>query len=200
MPETVIDNSAEAVEERNNQTLQNWTVLQKSEEDKVVWVKEFILPKVIQISMTEDRVEDIITIDELYSAVNTALNEATLPADFPEQSGVTREQVEKDFSDFCKTITVKVATADNLSVPDQDIDPGLVYVRLITYNMKQQSFLESWDQSIGFTAGLRSKGYPILPTMNEKRLLFFFLQMINTVSEQSQKIQAATAADMNLFK
>lgn len=153
-----------------------------TEEEKIQWFKDTIGPTIAKITLTGDRVEEIIVADDLFDIAATALLEMPLPADFPDQANIPREQVQTDFADYCRQIKVRTATIEQLAIPDDTIAPEHLFIRPITAKMKVQGFVEQWDRSLGFTETLRGMGCPFDFSLEEKKMLFGFAHLMNCIS------------------
>lgn len=171
-----------------------------SEEEKIQWFKDTIGSTIGKITLTGDRVEEIILVDELYDVAAEALSNMSLPADFPDQPNIPREQLEKDFALYCKQIMLRTATVEQLAVGD-DVSPELIFIRPVTSRMKFQGFLDHWDKSIGFSEGLQRMQCPFEYSPDEKKMLFGFAHLMNCMAMQSRQMMAnAPAGNPDMFK
>jgi hypothetical protein len=170
-----------------------------TEEQKTEWFKETIGPTIAKITLSGDSVEELIIVDELYDAATEALNSMPLPADFPQQQNVTKDQLERDFADYCKQITIRTATVEQLALQDESISPEILFIRPVTTKMKFQGFLEHWDRQLGFTEGLRMLQCPFDYTTEEKKMLFGFAHMMNCLAMQARNA-ANQPGNVDMFK
>lgn len=168
--------------------LESWPLMSLDESDKIQWFKDTIGATIGKITLTGDRVEEIIVADDLYDAAAEAMLDMPLPADFPDQPGVTRDQLERDYAAYCKSILVRTATIEQLAIPEtENVAPEMQFIRPITSRMKVQGFLEHWDKTIGFTETIRMAGCPFDYTVEEKKLIFGITQALNCVAATSMK-------------
>lgn len=174
--------------------------MQLTDEEKVQWFKDTIGPIIGQITKTGDRVEEIVVVDELYETASDALSEIDLPADFPDQPNITREQLANDFRAYCNQIMIRTATIDHLAVPDETIPPELIFIRPITSKMRINGFIDSWDRSVGFTEGLKQIGCSFDFAPEEKKLLFGFAHLMNCISQQAARQNSMHPGQVNMFK
>lgn len=187
------------VYKRTKEKLKNWPLMECSEAEITEWFKETVGPTIAKITLSGDRVEELIIVDELYDAATEALNNMPLPADFPEQPNVTKDQLERDFADYCKAIVVRTATVEQLALQDESISPEILFIRPVTTKMKFQGFLEHWDRQLGFSEGLRMLQCPFDYTPEEKKMLFGFAHMMNCLATQA-KNAANQPGNVDMFK
>ncbi len=157
-------------------------------------------PTIAKITLSGDRVEEILLVDELYDVAAEALTNMPLPLDFPEQPNITREQVEKDFSGYCQQIMLRTATIEQLAIPDDNISPEYLFIRPVTTKMKFQGYIEHWDRALCFTKGLRANQCPFDYSLEEKKLLFGLAQHLNCMaSSQVSQYSAGPTGNANMF-
>lgn len=186
--------------------LDNWAVMQMTDEQKSQWMQDNVISQIAQISAAGDLVEEVIVLDELYEVLSIALDEAKLPDKFPDQEGLDRAQVAEEFQKFCRSILVRSTTLASLNLENiDDVEDVVLFIRPVTRSMRTNGFLDSWDQSIGLSQLLRSRGCPFLPTPNEKKLLFMISQMFDAMAlshqrQQQQQIQIPNGQEVELFK
>lgn len=178
--------------------LEKWPLMQCTEEEKIQWFKDSVGSTIGKITLTGDRVEEIVVVDELYDTAAAALEDIPLPSEFPDQPNVSREQLERDFAAYCKQLVIRTATVEQLAIPDMTLSPEFVFIRPITSKMKIQGFLDQWDRSIGFSEGLRSMGCPLEFSLEDKKLIFGMTHMMNCLAMQSSR-QTMTPSNVNMF-
>lgn len=172
----------------------DWAVPKLPEEDRRRWLQDTLVASIAQVVFKNDRVDEVVIIPDLYDDVTAVLADAKLPATFPPQEGIPKEQIEREFAAYCKGIVVRTATIEQLSTAEaMNIPPESIFIRLITANMKMVAFLDEWDKSNGLTASLLSMGSTILPSANERRLLFLFSHLMDLKENNKKKIQMATS-------
>jgi len=170
-----------------------------TEEEKIQWFKDTIGATIGKITLSGDRLEEIILVEELYDIAAEALSDMPLPADFPDQPNVTRDQVERDFTAYCKQVTLRTATIEQLTVPDEDLSPEYLFIRPVTSKMKFQGFIDHWDRGIGFTEGLRAIGCPFDYSPEEKKMMFGFAHLMNCLSIQANKQAQMPSGNVDMF-
>lgn len=184
--------------ERTKEKLENWPLMSCSDEEKVQWFRETYSALIAKITLEGDRVDEIIVVDNLYDTASEALNEMPLPKDFPDQN-VPREQVERDFTAYCKTIRIRTATFEQLAQFDENASPDQQFIRLLTVGMKMTGFIESWDRSLAFSEGLAQMGCPFNFSFDEKKLIFGLSHLMNCLALQAAK-QSQESTNVEMFK
>lgn len=170
-----------------------------TEEEKTQWFKDTVGSTIAKITLSGDRVEELILVDELYDAASEALSNMPLPAEFPDQPNIPRENLEKDFAAYCNTIIIRTATVEQLAIAE-DVSPEIQFIRPVTTKMKFQGFLDHWDRSLGFSETLARMQCPFEFSPEEKKMLFGFAHLMNCIAMQSKQMSNAPAGNPEMFK
>lgn len=182
--------------QKTKEKLDQWPLLKCEKTEQIDWFQKTILPQVIEISKQGDRLEELLVVDELFDIASEALEDAQLPEGVT-QEGINQDQLEQDFKQYCKTILIRAVSSDRLAQPEaQNLPPEVQFIRPITFGMKLQSYVEQWDEAIGFTNTLRQTGCPVSFNFTEKKMLFGIAHLLSCLGNQ-QKIQ--TPNTNNLF-
>lgn len=158
-----------------------------TEEEKIQWFKDTVGDTIAKVLLQGDTVDELIVVDQLYDCAAEALADMPLPTSFPEQQNLTREQLASNFTAFCKGIVLRTATHEQLAVVNEDLPPELIFIRPVTRGMKVHSFIESWDNQIGFSAGLKQSNCPFEFSFDDKKLLFGFSYLMSCLSANAQE-------------
>ena len=187
-------NESLTLNEIAEQRLNNWDLPKKSLNEQIEWVQENIIPRVAMAMIENDVVEEIRVVDNLYEAVVTALGDAKLPSNVPVNESIPIEQVEQIFKETCARIVVRSGSVDQFALPEDVQAPEeQQFIRMISRNSKQAAFIESWDQSIGFSEGLKMYGQAVpIPSYGEKRLAFFMFHLLQMMGNVEERRRAAT--------
>lgn len=170
-----------------------------TEEEKIQWFNDTVGSTIAKITLTGDRVEEIVVVDDLYDVAAEALTNISLPADFPEQEGVSRDQLSQNFADYCKQIMIRTATVEQLSIPDETIPVDQIFIRPVTTKMKFQGFINQWDQATGFTESLRAMGTPFDFSLEEKKLFYGISVLLNCLAANNNSTREIPASSENMF-
>lgn len=169
---------------------ESWEFPKKTKLEQIEWFQENVIREIAYVTLnsinspTPDRVEEVIVHEDLIEVVNEAMHNAVLPDDV-EQPGVTREQLATEFASFCKSIPVRAYPLDKFVLPvEANLPAENQFIRIITTTLRTAAILDRWDQSIGFTQSLIQRGTPILPTLEEKKMLFFLHQLLSLVANR----------------
>lgn len=184
--------------------LENWPLLNElSHKEQLDTVRDFVCSKIVNISQQGDLVQEVYVVDAVYDLVVEALQSPILPEEFevkaPDGTSVSREILVSDFDTYCKGLTVRPTSFDNLIKPEATELEQFIY--FVTGAVRRRNFLDSWDEGIKLSETIRSNGYPGMPTYEQKELLYFFMETFKAVTRsemQAQmnqsKIELATAA------
>lgn len=170
-----------------------------TQEEQSEWFNDTIGSLIAKITLSGDRVEEIVVVDELYDVAAETITKINLPTDFPDQANITRDQLARDFSSYCSQIVLRTATSEQLAVVD-DISPELIFIRPITSKMKVTAFVEQWDKSIGFSETLKMMGTPFEYSFEDKKMLFGIAHLMNCMGAQSNRQMAAAPGNVNMFE
>jgi len=170
-----------------------------TEEEKVQWAKDNLSSTISKFALSGDRVEEIVVVDDLYDTICTALTDVPLPLDFPIQENMTRDQIERDFKQYCSMVVVRTASIDQLALPDESIAPDVLFIRPVTSRMKYQGFIDQWDRSVGFSQALRAMGCPFEFSPDEKKLIMGLTMALGSMMQQAAGNNMPTATP-DLFK
>jgi hypothetical protein len=179
--------------------LDNWAILKLPVEEQVQWFKDTVVPSVAAVSANKDRVEEIIVVENLLDVASEAMQDCQLPADFPDQKGVSREQLANDFKNYCKEIMVRGVPVDQM-VLVEDVAEDYQFIRLISFNARKNHFLQHWDNQLGVTRSLAEKGIAIIPTPEQLEQMFLFVHVIQCATEQQSKLVQASQQEAQMFQ
>jgi len=149
--------------------------------------------------MKRDLVEEVYVLDTLYDVMVEALGALELPDTFPDQPGMSREQMQSEFSSYCARIIVHPTSFEKLVTPG--INEYDQFIKFVTTNYKKSEFIRYWDQELQFTENLKAKGIPITPTYEQMEMIYLFLHAFECTTmkqmqdqQMKQKIELATAS------
>lgn len=180
--------------------LENWPLMKCTDAEKIEWFQNVVGANIAKITLSGDRVEELVVVDELYETAADAMNSMPLPESFPDQENVTRDQLARDYAEYCKQIVIRDATIEQLALPE-DTSPEFLFIRPITARMKINSFIDQWDRSMGFTEGLRAMNTPFDYTLEEKKLIFGLGHLMNCFASQHNKMMnVSSPTNANMFK
>lgn len=168
--------------QKAKENLESWFLLQLNKEEQLQWVSDYIVPKIAQITLSsQDRVEEVVVVEQLFDLVSEALQTAELSdaviksvITVPENTELPQDTINKireDFSAYLKQLKVRTALIDHLIV-SEDVSPDVQFIRLVTYKMRVQGFMQQWDQQIGFSQSLQSMGCPFAYNFDEMKMIF----------------------------
>lgn len=154
------------------------------------WFNKNLINSVVHILLNNDAPRDIIVREDFYDPCLRAINDPKVSMELPE--GVTTEQVEKELKEnFFPRIQVRPFPAENMRVNNPQFPRQMEVFQIITQGAIEKMFLDQWDQRVGFSQALQSIGSPFMPSMQEKRLLFFLLTALEQFQNTSSKIELA---------
>ncbi len=185
---------------KTKEKLDNWPLMSCSHEEKVEWFRDVIGARITQVLLSNDRVTEIVVVDDLYDVASEALEDMPLPDSFPDQQNITRDQLAREFSNFCKGLVIRTATLESMYTENDDVPPDLQFIGLVTEGMRIRRFIEDWDRSIGFTAGLRAVGCPFNFSFEELKLLFGFSHLMRSIAQRVGEGYQPQPENANEFK
>jgi hypothetical protein len=166
-----------------------------TQEEQKTWFETHLIPRVANFSLQGDVVEEIYIVDELFDVVAEVLSNASLPEDFP-LNGMDKEFANENFRTYCsQNIVLRPARLDQLAIPNVEIAPEMQFLRIQTTGMKLRQFLDHWDGELGFTESLKMRQIPVVPSYEDKKILFLLTYLLEHIATKAQQqIQVVNGA------
>lgn len=169
-----------AMLEKAKSLLENWDILKLPKEERVAYFSNYLIGKILAITDAQDQVENIVVAESLFEDIDEALGSLTLPDTIKLPEGMTMEQAEQEFKQYCELISIQTVSTDQLAHPDMESRPlEETFIHITTTRMKHRGFLNYWDNSLGITSRLSAMGCPIQPSEGERRMLFLLFHMMS---------------------
>lgn len=193
----------EAIRTANKQRLADWSVTNLEFEAQVDFFRENIGSRLVDLIQLKDQAgnhipeqpQELVVVDSLYNAVDTAMNSMVLPGNAELPPEVQREQAEQTFRQLCsQRILVRSAAPDKLDLlPSQFelVPEASQFVVIVTQGMIKREWLKNFDRQLGLSRMYQSQRIPLTLTYDRLEELAHMYFMFQQLSAQPQLHTAA---------
>lgn len=176
-----------------------WPLLQESQPDQTIWFQQMIIPQIVRVLLSDDEVDEVIVLEDLAPAAQEAFSNPSISLDLlvnlAPQFSAQAEDLKEKLEAFIPNIPIKAEIVDKLVNPMVlNLDPEILFVRIVTASVKERGYIDYWDQQIGFSRSLGERGIPVKFSYDQRKLLFGLAHLLFALNDQKSKVVTAAQA------